>query len=242
MAEQNGRPLRPNGRRSRWRGRDRLGRLWRARDVRRGNGWDHRLQTDRRPDAGSSCRHNPSTRCAPAPRGGKAAVMKWLSLFVLGALLTASPNAIAAEAPSHFALRDVPKPLSEIAIADGAGKIGALADFRGKFVLLNIWATWCVPCRKGMPTLDPFEGQLGGPDFEVVALSIDRGGADAVRKFYSEVAIQHLAIHFDAAAETPFKLSALGLPTTLLIDRRGQEIARLIRPPQRDSPALLALL
>jgi thiol-disulfide isomerase/thioredoxin len=168
--------------------------------------------------------------------------MRWLPLFVFGVLLTAAPNAIAVEAPSNFALREVPKPLPEIAIADGASNIGALADFRGKFVLLNIWATWCGPCRKEMPTLDRLQGQLGGPNFEVVALSIDRAGSDAVRKFYSEVAIQHLAMHFDAAAEAPFKLGAVGLPTTLLIDRQGREIGRLIGPAEWDSSEMIAFL
>jgi len=168
--------------------------------------------------------------------------MRWLLPLVLGVLLTGAPNAYAAEAPSNFALRDAPKPLPEIAIADGDGKAGTLADFHGKFVLLNIWATWCVPCRKEMPTLDRLQGQLGGPDFEVVALSIDRGGADAVRKFYSEVGIQHLALHFDAAAEAAFKLSAVGLPTTLLIDGQGQEVGRLIGPADWDSPEMIAFL
>ena len=168
--------------------------------------------------------------------------MRWLPLFVFGVLLTAASNATAVEAPSNFALLDAPKQLPEIAIADGDGKAGTLADFRGKFVLLNVWATWCVPCRKEMPTLDRLQGQLGGPDFEVVALSIDRAGSDAVRKFYSEVAIQHLAVHFDATAEAPFKLGAVGLPTTLLIDRRGQEIGRLIGPAEWDSPEMIDFL
>jgi thiol-disulfide isomerase/thioredoxin len=153
--------------------------------------------------------------------------------------VVAATNAIAVEAPSNFIVLDAPRPLPDIAIADGGGKIGALADFRGKFVLLNIWATWCVPCRKEMPTLDRLQGQLGGPDFEVVALSIDRGGAETVRKFYAEVGIQHLAVRFDAAAEAPFKLAAVGLPTTVLIDPKGQEIGRVIGPAKWDSPEMI---
>ena len=168
--------------------------------------------------------------------------MRRLPLFVFGLVVAAATNAIAVEAPSNFMVPDAPKSLPDIAIADGGSKIGALADFRGKFVLLNIWATWCVPCRKEMPTLDRLQGQLGGPDFEVVALSIDRAGAPAVRKFFAEVGIQHLAVRFDAAAEAPFKLAAVGLPTTVLIDPKGQEIGRLIGPAEWDSPEMIGFL
>ncbi len=148
----------------------------------------------------------------------------------------------ATESPTKFVLRDTPKPLPEIAIADSEGKVGALADFRGKFVLLNIWATWCVPCRKEMPTLDRLQGQLGGPEFEVVALSIDRGGAELVRKFYREIGIQHLAVRIDAKAEAPSALETVGVPTTLLIDRQGREIGRLVGPAEWDSPEMIGFL
>jgi thiol-disulfide isomerase/thioredoxin len=168
--------------------------------------------------------------------------MRHLPLLAIGALIAFAANAIAHAAPANFVVFDAPKPLPELGIADGAGKVGALADFRGKFVLLNIWATWCVPCRKEMPTLDRLQGQLGGPNFEVVALSIDRGGADVVRKFYAEVGIQNMAARLDAAAEAPFKLGAVGLPTTLLINPQGQEIGRLIGPAEWDSPEMIGFL
>lgn len=168
--------------------------------------------------------------------------MKPLAFFVLVVLLSAAMKLYAAEAPANFILQDAPKPLPEIAIADGEDKVGALADFRGKFVLLNIWATWCGPCRKEMPTLDRLEGILGGPGFEVVALSIDRKGADAVPKFYAEIGIQRLAIRIDAKAEAPSALDTFGVPTTLLIDRQGREIGRLIGPAEWDSPEMIAFL
>jgi len=163
-------------------------------------------------------------------------------LVVLLATATIFHAAGATDAPANFILRDAPKPLPEVAIADGDGKVEALADFRGKLVLLNIWATWCLPCRKEMPTLDRLQGQLGGPDFEVVALSIDRKGLDAVRKFYSEVGIQHLALRLDAKAEAPSALDSVGVPTTLLIDRQGREIGRLIGPVEWDSPEMIDFL
>src|SRR5260370_26959246 len=109
--------------------------------------------------------------------------MRRLAFFALVVLLAAAMKFYATgatEAPANFILHEAPKPLPEIAIADGEGKVGSLADYRGKFVLLNIWATWCLPCRKEMPTLDRLPGLLGGPDFEVGPLSIDRKGAAAV--------------------------------------------------------------
>ena len=145
-------------------------------------------------------------------------------------------------APANFIVPDPPKPLPAIVFADGEGKTGSLADLRGKFVLLNIWATWCVPCRKEMPTLDRLQPKLGGPDFEVIALSIDRGGADAVRKFYAQIGIRNLAITLDAKGEAPFKLGTVGVPTTLLINREGQEIGRLIGAAEWDSPEMVEFL
>jgi thiol-disulfide isomerase/thioredoxin len=144
--------------------------------------------------------------------------------------------------PPNFIVSDSPKPLPAIVFADGEGKAGSLADFRGKFVLLNIWATWCIPCRKEMPTLDRLQARLGGPDFEVVTLSIDRGGADAVRKFYAQIGIRNLAITLDAKGEAPFKLGTVGVPTTLLINREGQEIGRLIGAAEWDSPTMVEFL
>jgi thiol-disulfide isomerase/thioredoxin len=124
--------------------------------------------------------------------------MKRLSLLV--AVVVASLALLAVRsllpAPSpDFVVIDPPRPLPDIAIADGEGKFRSPVDFRGKYVLLNIWATWCVPCRKEMPTLDRLEGKLGGPDFQVVALSIDRGGG-AVRKFYADIGVRKLAVNF----------------------------------------------
>src|SRR5260370_1669854 len=112
--------------------------------------------------------------------------MRRLAFFVIVVFLAAAMKFYATgatEAPANFILHEAPKQLPEIAIADGEGKVGALADFRGKVVLLNIWATWCLPCRKEMPTLDRLQAKLGGPGFEVVTLSIDPKAAAAVRKF-----------------------------------------------------------
>ncbi len=139
-------------------------------------------------------------------------------------------------------LHPAPRRLPEIAIGDGQGKIGALADFRSKVVLLNVWATWCFPCRKEMPTLDRLQAQLGGRDFEVVALSIDRGGVDSVRRFYAALGVQFLSVRIDPSGEAPSTLGAYGVPLTLLVDRDGQEIGRLIGSAKWDAPKMIDFL
>lgn len=168
--------------------------------------------------------------------------MRKLGPFVLGAALTLAQPVLAADAPQKFAVHPEPKPVPEIQFQDSEGKDLTLADFRGKLVLLNIWATWCVPCRREMPTLDRLQAQLGGPDFQVLALSIDRGGFEAITKFYAEVGVKHLAMYLDSSSQAASTLGAVGLPTTLLIDRDGNEIGRLVGPAEWDSPDMIAFI
>lgn len=125
--------------------------------------------------------------------------------------------------------------LPNLNFRDDGGKPRTLAEYRGKVVLLNIWATWCTPCRKEMPALDRLQQMLGGPDFQVVALSIDRGGAADVRRFYEEIGIRALPIHVDPESESTVKLKTLGVPTTLLIDREGRELWRKIGIAEWDA-------
>jgi thiol-disulfide isomerase/thioredoxin len=166
--------------------------------------------------------------------------MRWLAVAILVSITVIDPAA--ADPPKNFVLRDAPAPVPELQFTDGEGNPQKLADFRGKVVLLNVWATWCPPCRKEMPTLDRLQAALGGPHFEVVALSIDRGGAEVVKKFYAEIGIQRLAIHIDTSSKAGFVLAAAGLPTTLLIDAQGQELGRLIGPAEWDAPEMVAFL
>jgi thiol-disulfide isomerase/thioredoxin len=89
--------------------------------------------------------------------------------------------------PLAFSVFDQPRSVPEIRFQDDQGHDLTLTDFRGLVVLLNVWATWCLPCRKEMPTLDRLQARLGGKDFLVIALSVDRNGIEAVRDFYREV-------------------------------------------------------
>ncbi|MEX1059964.1 MAG: TlpA disulfide reductase family protein [Methyloceanibacter sp.] len=137
-----------------------------------------------------------------------------------------------------------PKPLDlpEFTFADADGKPKSLADFRGKIVLLNIWATWCVPCREEMPALDTLETKLGGKDFALVAVNIDKGGAEKAAAFLKETGATHLTLYTDPSGKLFSRLKAVGMPTTLLIDGDGKEIARLVGPADWASPEAVAVI
>jgi thiol-disulfide isomerase/thioredoxin len=122
----------------------------------------------------------------------------------------------------------------DLRFTDGAGKTRSLAEFRGRTVLLNVWATWCAPCREEMPALDRVQAALGGPDFEVVALSMDPGGVPVVRKFYDELGLRALGIYVDENAESVSKLGSVGIPLTVLVDRQGRELWRVVGPRKWD--------
>ena len=109
-------------------------------------------------------------------------------------------------------------------------------------VLLNVWATWCVPCRREMPALDRLQARLGGKDFLVVPLSIDREGVAPVKRFYQQFGLEKLGIYVDPSGKGPRALAIPGVPTTLLIDRQGREIARKMGPAEWDSAEMVSLV
>jgi len=167
---------------------------------------------------------------------------KTFAFILLGATLALAQAASAAEAPTGFVIHESPMPLSEIQFQDADDRALDLAAFHSKVVLLNIWATWCAPCRKEMPTLDRLQMQLGGPDFQVVTLSIDQGGPATVQRFFAEIGIQYLSLYIDPSANAARALRVAGLPTTLLIDRQGRELGRFIGPAEWDTPDMIAFL
>jgi thiol-disulfide isomerase/thioredoxin len=163
-------------------------------------------------------------------------------LIIASAIALLAPVSMAQQPTRKFVVHAAPRPVPAITFRNSEGKNLRIADFRGRVILLNIWATWCVPCRVEMPTLDRLQAALGGSDFEVVALSIDRAGSKVVREFYASIGIKHLALYIDIFGKATGDLKAVGLPTTLLIDREGREIGRLVGPAELDTPAMLAFL
>ena len=149
---------------------------------------------------------------------------------------------VAAAEQLGFAVASEPVRPSPISFTDDTGKPLSLESFKGKVVLLNLWATWCPPCREEMLTLDALQAELGGPDFEVLALSIDQDGPGAVQSFYDEIGIERLRIYNDQSAQAGVTLGALGVPVTLLFDRNGYEVARLTGPKDWHSPEMVGLL
>lgn len=163
----------------------------------------------------------------------------WISAAIF--VVASSQFALTQELPNNFVRHEPPRSLPAIAFKDGEAQ-QSLTEFKGKVVLLNIWATWCVPCRREMPALDRLQTSLGGSDFEVVAVSIDRGGFETVRKFYHETGIRDLAMYVDPSGQAARAVGALGLPVTLLVDRASKEVGRVTGPAEWDSPEIVEFL
>lgn len=137
-----------------------------------------------------------------------------------------------------------PKEPPAFGFVDASGNEVTLADFAGKVVVLNLWATWCAPCRREMPALDRLQAELGGDDFTVVALSVDRASVDLARieGFYEEVGVERLEIYRDPDMRVPRELRAPGLPTTVVFDRDGMEVGRVLGDAPWDGPEAVAIL
>ena len=145
-------------------------------------------------------------------------------------------------AMAKFTISDEPRPAPQITFYDEQGIKLNLSDIIGKIVLINFWATWCAPCRREMKDLDNLQAKLGGPNFAVVALSSDRKGIPAVRKFYDDNGIRHLLPYNDKSGNSQQTFQIFGLPTTLLLDRQGREMGRLVGPAEWSSPEAINLI
>jgi thiol-disulfide isomerase/thioredoxin len=145
-----------------------------------------------------------------------------------------------------LAVAETPLRVPDVAFRDAGGAQRHLADWRGRTVLFNLWATWCVPCRKEMPALDALEAKLGGPAFEVVAVNIDTRDPDKPRNWLKEVGIGRLAYYADPSAKAFQDLKvagrAAGMPTTLLIDPSGCEIGTVAGPAEWASEDAVKLI
>lgn len=166
----------------------------------------------------------------------------WSQATQVAAPATGSTTPGTSTNPLELFVFDRLRPVPDLRLQDEQGHDLTLADFRGRVVLLNVWATWCVPCRREMPTLDRLQARLGGKEFLVIALSIDRKGIEAVRAFYKEVGVEKLAIYVDPSGKRSHNLAIPGVPTTLLIDRQGREVARKMSAAEWDSPEMVSLV
>ena len=155
-----------------------------------------------------------------------------------GAVLEAGLE-YSAETKSVFSLFNPPRELPELRFLNRKDREITLKAFKGTVVLLNIWATWCAPCREEMPALDRLQAQLGGPDFEVIALSIDRGRSTEIEKFYAELELDSLKRYHAPPGGASFKLEVPGIPATILIDREGRGLGYRIGPAEWDSPEIV---
>jgi thiol-disulfide isomerase/thioredoxin len=145
-----------------------------------------------------------------------------------------------------FAAAEAPLRLPDLVFRDGSGGERRLSEWRGRTVLLNLWATWCVPCRKEMPALDGLEGRLGGPQFEVVAINIDTRDVEKPRAWLKEAGITRLGYYADSSAKVfqDLKIAgrAAGMPTTLLVDPAGCEIGTVAGPAEWASDEAVKLV
>ena len=139
-----------------------------------------------------------------------------------------------------------PKPLPDLIFNDPEGRPTSLSALKGRTVLLNLWATWCVPCRQEMPALDRLQGELGGPAFEVVAVNIDTRNLDKPKAWLKDAGVARLAYYADPQAKVFQDLrqigKAVGMPTTILVDPAGCELAHLSGPAEWASEDALRLV
>lgn len=135
-----------------------------------------------------------------------------------------------------------PEALPPFTFEDGDGKTRTMSDWKGKVVLVNLWATWCPPCRQEMPGLDRLQTRLGGADFAVVAISMDRGGADVARKYLRANGMSKLGAYIDKTGQLTQTLKSPGLPVSVLLDREGRAIARLLGPAEWDAADAEAII
>lgn len=159
--------------------------------------------------------------------GGDSAA--WLKEYAVGQM-------------ANFTVLEDLGPVPAVSFVDETGASRSLNDWKGKVLLVNLWATWCGPCRHEMPSLDRLQVEMGGDQFEVLAISLDRGGLDLPKAFYEEVGVEHLVLLNDATARTGVALGAFGMPTSVLIDKDGNLIGRLVGPAEWDHEDAKALI
>lgn len=176
--------------------------------------------------------------------------MRWSPAFASLLLLILVGNGVLAEDNpgkservrlGEFIPASPPLPAPAVSFVDLAGNPASLSEFNGKVVLVNLWATWCGPCLREMPSLERLQSRLGDK-IVVVAISEDRGGSKTVEPFVGKLGLKSVKIYLDpkSAVERAFKVQ--GLPTSFLIDREGRVLGRVEGAAEWDAPKLLGIL
>jgi thiol-disulfide isomerase/thioredoxin len=180
--------------------------------------------------------------------GRAITVLLVLCVGLLGAVLyhTIEIESAASDGPSPTAIGKftplaAPRPAPEVGFQTRSGETAHLADFRGHLVLVNLWATWCGPCIKEMPSLDRLQAKLGG-DLTILAISQDRRGADVVDPFLEKLGLGSLAIYLDPKNAVGHAFAVQGLPTSVLIDADGNIEGQVLGEAEWDSPAMVKML
>ena len=175
-------------------------------------------------------------------------VSKSFARGVAAALLIMAAASASLAAPpltgwmEQFTLNDPPKPAPDTAFLDAAGKEITLADFKGRVVLLNFWATWCAPCIRELPSLDRLQAAMGGDDFTVLAVNENRAGAKVAKPFMEKLGLKHLTLNVDRKMALARALGLRGMPTTYLIDRDGKVLGSLAGVAEWDEKDAKALI
>ena len=139
-----------------------------------------------------------------------------------------------------LAIHEAPVPVPEVALIDAEDAPRSLAEYRGKWVVLNFWATWCAPCRHEMPSLDRLQAAL--PEIAVMPVATGRNSVTGIKRFFEEEAIVNLPILRDPTSELARGMNVLGLPVTVILSPEGQEVARLIGDAEWDSDSAKAIM
>ena len=134
------------------------------------------------------------------------------------------------------------EPVSQTVFTDPEGGEHTLADYAGKVVLLNFWATWCAPCREEMPALNSLQKELGGDDFQVVTIASGRNPQPAIDKFFAEAGVDSLPVLLDPRQKLAREFGIVAMPGTILIDRDGNEVARMMGPADWSSDTAKAVI
>ena len=142
----------------------------------------------------------------------------------------------------QFTLNDPPLPVPDTAVRNGDGKPVRLADFNGRVVLVNFWATWCAPCIREMPSLDRLQAAMGGDGFTVFAVNEDRNGAEVAAPFLEKLGVKNLGINLDNKMAFARSLGVRGLPASFLVDRNGRIVGALHGLAEWDSDEAKALI